>query len=38
MSHSAYGHGAVIVCDNLVRIFKIADLEAVALQGLDLLV
>jgi ABC-type lipoprotein export system ATPase subunit len=35
---SSYGHGAVIVCDNLVRIFKIADLEAVALQGLDLLV
>jgi ABC-type lipoprotein export system ATPase subunit len=34
----AYGEGAVIVCDNLVRIFKIADLEAVALQGLDLLV
>jgi putative ABC transport system ATP-binding protein len=35
---AAYGHGALIVCDNLVRIFKIADLEAVALQGLDLLV
>jgi len=35
---TSYGHGAVIVCDNLVRIFKIADLEAVALQGLDLLV
>jgi len=34
----AYGQGALIVCDNLVRIFKIADLEAVALQGLDLLV
>jgi ABC-type lipoprotein export system ATPase subunit len=39
MSRSTtYGHGAVIVCDNLLRIFKIADLEAVALQGLDLLV
>jgi len=39
MTHgSGYGQGAVIVCDNLVRIFKIADLEAVALQGLDLLV
>ena len=39
MTHgTSYGHGAVIVCDNLVRIFKIADLEAVALQGLDLLV
>jgi ABC-type lipoprotein export system ATPase subunit len=39
VSHaSSYGQGAVIVCDNLVRIFKIADLEAVALQGLDLVV
>ena len=39
MTHGAiYGQGAVIACDNLVRIFKIADLEAVALQGLDLLV
>jgi ABC-type lipoprotein export system ATPase subunit len=39
MTHgTGYGQGAVIVCDNLVRIFKIADLEAVALQGLDLLV
>ncbi len=25
-----------IVCDNLVKIFKVADLEVVALQGLDL--
>jgi ABC-type lipoprotein export system ATPase subunit len=25
-----------IVCDNLVKIYKVADLEAVALQGLDL--
>jgi ABC-type lipoprotein export system ATPase subunit len=33
-----YGEGALIVCDNLVRIFKVADLEVVALQGLDLLV
>ncbi len=33
-----YGDGALIVCDNLVRIFKVADLEVVALQGLDLLV
>ena len=33
-----YGDGAQIVCDNLVRIFKVADLEVVALQGLDLLV
>jgi putative ABC transport system ATP-binding protein len=30
--------GPVIVCDNLVRIYKVADLEVVALQGLDLAV
>ncbi len=34
----AYGDGAKIVCDNLVRIFKVADLEVVALQGLDLVI
>jgi len=33
-----YGDAALIVCDNLVRIYKVADLEVVALQGLDLLV
>lgn len=33
-----FGEGAVIACDNLVRIYKVADLEVVALQGLDLLV
>lgn len=33
-----YGDQALIVCDNLVRIYKVADLEVVALQGLDLLV
>jgi ABC-type lipoprotein export system ATPase subunit len=33
-----YGEGAQIVCDNLVKIHKVADLEVVALQGLDLLV
>ncbi len=33
-----YGDGAVIACDGLVRIFKLADLEVVALQGLDLVV
>jgi putative ABC transport system ATP-binding protein len=33
-----FGDGAQIACDNLVRIFKVADLEVVALQGLDLLV
>jgi len=30
--------GALIVCDNLVKIYKIANLEVVALQGLDLVV
>jgi putative ABC transport system ATP-binding protein len=34
----AYGDGAQIVCDGLVRIFKVAEIEAVALQGLDLVV
>ncbi len=38
MSRARYGERAQIVCDNLVRIFKVADLEVVALQGLDLLV
>ena len=33
-----YGDHAAIVCDNLVKIYKVADLEVVALQGLDLLV
>ena len=28
----------MIACDGLVRIYKLADLEVVALQGLDLLV
>lgn len=32
------GPAAAIVCDNLVRIYKSAELEAVALQGLDLVV
>ncbi len=27
-----------IVCDNLVKIYKVADLEVVALQGLDLVI
>lgn len=30
--------GALILCDNLVKIYKVADLEVVALQGLDLAV
>jgi ABC-type lipoprotein export system ATPase subunit len=33
-----FGAGSVIVCDNLVKIYKVADLEVVALQGLDLIV
>ena len=33
-----YGGDALIVCDNLVKIYKTAHLEAVALQGLDLVV
>ena len=32
------GDGALIVCDNLVKIYKVADIEVVALQGLDLVV
>jgi ABC-type lipoprotein export system ATPase subunit len=28
--------GALVVCENLVKIYKVADLEVVALQGLDL--
>ncbi len=32
------GVGHMILCDNLVKIYKIADLEVVALQGLDLVV
>ncbi len=32
------GPGPLIVCDNLVKIYKIANLEVVALQGLDLVV
>ncbi len=34
----AYGGDSAIACDNLVKIYKVADLEVVALQGLDLLV
>jgi ABC-type lipoprotein export system ATPase subunit len=33
-----FGEGAQIACDNLVKIYKVAELEVVALQGLDLLV
>ena len=37
-AHAMAGDEALIVCDNLVKIYKVADLEVVALQGLDLLV
>jgi ABC-type lipoprotein export system ATPase subunit len=33
-----FGEGAQIACDNLVKIYKVAELEVVALQGLDLVV
>jgi ABC-type lipoprotein export system ATPase subunit len=33
-----FGGDSLIVCDNLVKIYKVADLEVVALQGLDLVV
>lgn len=32
------GQEPLIVCENLVKIYKVADLEVVALQGLDLIV
>ena len=35
---SARENSPLIVCDNLVRIYKVVDLEVVALQGLDLTV
>ncbi len=37
-SAGSNGASGRIVCDNLVKIYKVADLEVVALQGLDLLV
>src|SRR5450830_1366278 len=37
-SHHEYGSGALIVCDNLVRIYQVEQIEVQALQGLDLLV
>ena len=38
MTTGARRTGPLIECDGLVKIFKVADLEVVALQGLDLLV
>ncbi len=37
-SHASLTAGPLIVCENLVKIYKVADLEVVALQGLDLVV
>jgi ABC-type lipoprotein export system ATPase subunit len=36
--HREYGDDALIVCDNLVRIYQSENIEVQALQGLDLLV
>jgi ABC-type lipoprotein export system ATPase subunit len=36
--HATSRDGVLIMCDNLVKIYKVADLEVVALQGLDLIV
>ena len=33
-----YGHDALVICDNLVRIYQTESVEVQALQGLDLLV
>ena len=33
-----FGHDALVVCDNLVRIYQSESVEVQALQGLDLLV
>ncbi|GIG55365.1 ATP-binding cassette domain-containing protein [Demequina activiva] len=37
-SQVEYGANALIVCDNLVRIYQVENIEVQALQGLDLLV
>jgi ABC-type lipoprotein export system ATPase subunit len=36
--HIEYGADALIMCDNLVRIYQVENIEVQALQGLDLLV
>ncbi len=36
--HHEYGADALIVCDNLVRIYQVEQIEVQALQGLDLLI
>jgi ABC-type lipoprotein export system ATPase subunit len=35
-TQNIHADGAIVVCENLVKIYKVADLEVVALQGLDL--
>jgi hypothetical protein len=37
-ARTAYGEGALIMCDRLVRIFAADGIEVQALQGLDLLI
>src|SRR5690554_5193008 len=37
-AHREYGADALIVCDSLVRIYQVDQIEVQALQGLDLLV
>lgn len=38
MTMNSNGSENIILCENLVKIYKVADLEVVALQGLDLIV
>ncbi len=37
-AHASYGEGALVVCDQVVRIYTGAGVEVQALQGLDLLI
>jgi ABC-type lipoprotein export system ATPase subunit len=37
-AHTSYGEGALVVCDQVVRIYTGAGIEVQALQGLDLLI
>jgi ABC-type lipoprotein export system ATPase subunit len=37
-AHTSYGQGALVVCDQVVRIYSGAGIEVQALQGLDLLI
>jgi hypothetical protein len=38
MTTSEWGADALIVCDNVVRIYQVDEIEVQALQGLDLTV